>query len=326
MNFYAKTVDNKKSECYTKRVINVRHTPQGDYETNPKSIFYKENKTMKKILGLIASVAAVVMSAFALTACGGAKYPVTDGKFTIATNCPFGVYEYVENGKAYGIDIELAGLFAKQENLELVVKNIDFDVIFTQVQSGLADAGMAGITISETRMKTFDFSDTYADASQKLIVMESNTDFDDKTTVKAVEDHLKSLEGKKIGYQTGTTGGMYINGNEDFEFDGFENIEGKGYDTAVLAVNDMKNGNLYAVIVDDGPAAAIAANISGVKVIDVKLTDEQYAFVIKKGNSKLQKKFNEFLKKTKEDGTFDSIVAKYYEGKGEKVGYNVTTE
>lgn len=280
---------------------------------------------MKKVIKLVTALCLAVATVFAMVACGSVKYPVTDGKFTIVTNCPFGVYEYIgDDDKIYGIDIELAGMFAKQEGLELVVKNIDFDAIFTEVDAGHADAGMAGITVSEARKKVYDFSDTYAKASQKLIVLESNTDFDGKTTAADVEAVLKGLTDKKIGYQTGTTGGMYINGDEDFGYDGFANIEGKGYDTAVIAATDMKNGNIYAVVVDEGPAAAIASQVKGVKVIDVKLTDEDYAFLIKKGNENLQKKFNAFLKTVKENGEYDKIVDKYFNGNGEKVGYTLS--
>lgn len=284
---------------------------------------------MKKLFAAIASALLLVTCALGFTACGKeeVKYPVEDGKFTVVTNCPFGMYEYIgDDGKIYGIDIELAGLFAEENNLELVVKNIDFDAIFTQVDSGYADAGMAGITVTEDRQKTYDFSDTYCKASQKLIVLDSNNDFANATTTEDVETVLKSLSGKKIGYQTGTTGGMYINGDADFDFAGFSNIEGKGYNTAVDAVNDMINGNIYAVIVDEGPADAIVDAKTGVKVIDVKLTDEEYAFVIKKGNTTLQKKFNDFLAKIKENGTYDAIETKYYQNVGTKVGYNVTTD
>ena len=284
---------------------------------------------MKKLFASVASALLLVTGALGLTACGKeeVKYPVEVGKFSVVTNCPFGMYEYIGNdGKIYGIDIELAGLFAQENNLELVVKNIDFDAIFTQVESGYADAGMAGITVTADRQKVYDFSNTYCKASQKLIVLDTNNDFEGMTDAVTVENALKGLSGKKIGYQTGTTGGMYINGDEDFGFDGFANIEGKGYDTAVLAVEDMINGNLYAVVVDEGPANAIAKEKSGVKVIDVKLTDEEYAFVMKKGNKTLQDKFNEFIAKVKADGTYDAIEAKYYQNVGTKVGYKVTTD
>lgn len=282
---------------------------------------------MKKFFSILFSCLVVFTATLGFTACGN-NYStfVEDGKFIVVTNCPFGMYEYIgDDGKIYGIDIEIAGLFAKENNLELVVKNIDFDAIFTQVDSGYADAGMAGITVTEAREAIYDFTDTYCQASQKLIVLEDNNDFLGATTASQVEGLLASLTSKKIGYQTGTTGSMYIVGDADFEFEGFSNIEGKGYDTAVLAVNDMLNGNLYAVVVDEGPANAIASAIEGVKVVDVKLTDEEYAFVLRKNNTELQSKFNDFIAKIKADGTYDAIEAKYYQNVGEKVGYSVTT-
>lgn len=280
---------------------------------------------MKKLLTILVTAILAVTCVFGLTACGEVKYPVEDGKLTVVTNCPFGNYEYIgEDGKIYGIDIEIAGLFAAEQGLELVVKNIDFDAIFTSVDTGKADVGMAGITITESRSQVYDFTDTYCKASQKLIVLESNADFNGKTTVQEVETVLGALTDKKIGYQIGTTGSMYINGDADFGFAGFSNIEGKGYDTAVTAVQDMKNGNIYGVVVDEGPAATIAANVEGIKVVDVKLTDEDYAFVMKKGNEKLQSAFNTFIAKIKGDGTYAAIEAKYYQGVGEKVGYTVS--
>ncbi len=181
----------------------------------------------------------------------------------VATNCPFEPFEYIgDDGKIYGLDIEIAAAYAEKHNLTLVVKNIGFDDIFTQVDSGYADIGMAGITVSEDRAAIYDFTNTYYKASQKLIVAADNTDFDDCKTVEDVEAKLASLSGKKIGYQTGTTGGMYINGDEDFGYDGFSNIEGKGYSTAQEALTDLINGNIYAVIVDEAPATALtkAAN------------------------------------------------------------------
>jgi len=94
------------------------------------------------------------------------------------------------------------------------------------------------------------------------------------------------LTGKSIGFQNGTTGSMYISGNEDWGYDGFSNITPKGYNTALLAAMDLVNGNIYGVVVDNAPAAAIVKAINGtnqvLKVIDISLTNEQYAYVLKK--------------------------------------------
>ena len=181
-----------------------------------------------------------------------------ESNLIVVTNCPFEPFEYIgDDGKIYGLDIEIAAAYARANNLTLVIKNIGFDDIFTQVDAGYADIGMAGITVSEDRAAIYDFTDTYYKASQKLIVAIDNTDFDAFTTVAEVEAKLAELSGKKIGYQNGTTGGMYINGDDDWGYAGFENIEGKGYATAQEAVLDLMNGNLYAVIVDEAPANAI---------------------------------------------------------------------
>ena len=182
----------------------------------------------------------------------------TADNLIVATNCPFEPFEYIgDDGKIYGLDIEIAAAYAASKNLTLVVKNIGFDDIFTQVEAGYADIGMAGITVSEDRAAIYDFTNTYYAASQKLIVAADNTDFDACTTAAEVEAVLAALEGKKIGYQTGTTGGMYINGDEDWGYDGFANVEGKGYATAQDALQDIINGNIYAVVVDEAPGAAL---------------------------------------------------------------------
>ena len=182
----------------------------------------------------------------------------TADNLIVATNCPFEPFEYIgDDGKIYGLDIEIAAAYAASKNLTLVVKNIGFDDIFTQVEAVYADIGMAGITVSEDRAAIYDFTNTYYAASQKIIVAADNTDFDACTTAAEVEAVLAALEGKKIGYQTGTTGGMYINGDEDWGYTGFANIEGKGYATAQDALQDLINGNIYAVVVDEAPGAAL---------------------------------------------------------------------
>lgn len=188
----------------------------------------------------------------------------TDGNLVVVTNCPFEPFEYIgDDGKIYGLDIEIAAAYAASKGLDLVIKNIGFDDIFTQVEAGYADIGMAGITVSADRAAIYDFTDTYYNASQKIIVAADNTAFDSCTTVAEVENVIKSLEGKKFGYQTGTTGGMYVNGDADWGYDGFANLEGKGYATAQDAITDLINGNIFAVVVDEAPGAALANAANG---------------------------------------------------------------
>lgn len=182
----------------------------------------------------------------------------TEGLFVVATNVPFGPFEYRDiDGKVYGIDIEIAQGYAKSKGLELAVVTMDFDAIFLSVAAGYSDIGMAGITVNPDRELSFDFTNTYYNASQKLIVLESNTDFDNCKTVADVEEVLKGLQGKKIGYQTATMGNWYIDGDEDFGFEGFANIEGVGNASLQFVTLDVLNGNLYAVVTDELPAQSL---------------------------------------------------------------------
>jgi polar amino acid transport system substrate-binding protein len=182
----------------------------------------------------------------------------TDENFVVATNCPFEPFEYIgDDGKAYGIDLEIAALYAESKGLELVVKNIAFDAILNDVNAGYSDMGMAGMTVNEDRLVSNDFTTAYYQASQKIIVAADNTDFDNCKTAEDVENVIKALSGKKIGYQTGTTGNWYVAGDADWGFDGFANVEAKGYSTAQLAIQDLVNGQIYAVVVDEAPGAAM---------------------------------------------------------------------
>lgn len=118
-----------------------------------------------------------------------------------------------------------------------------------------------------------------------------------------------------VGVQSGTTGQYYVDGDEDWGYEGFANLELKKYNNAGLATQDMLNGKVNAVVVDEGPAKAIAKAMNGkVKVIDIKLTDEEYAFGVDKANPVLEQKVNEFIAKATADGTIEAIMDKYFKG------------
>lgn len=188
----------------------------------------------------------------------------TEENFVVATNCPFEPFEYIgSDGLAYGIDIEIAYEYAKAKNLNLVIKNIDFDAILNDIDAGYSDIGMAGMTITEDRLEVCDFTNTYYEASQKLVVAYDNTAFDNCQTASDVEAVLTSLNKEKVGYQIGTTGNWYVVGDEDWGFSGFSNLVPTGYKTAQLAIQDIVNGLLYAVVVDEAPAEAMVKAING---------------------------------------------------------------
>ncbi len=122
----------------------------------------------------------------------------------------------------------------------------------------------------------------------------------------------------KIGVQAGTTGQYFVDGDVDWEFDGIAGYASKGYSNGGLAVNDMKNGAVKYVMIDEQPAKELDKKIDGIKVIDVALTEEEYAFGVDKAQPDLLAKVNEILAEMKSNGKLNEIVAAYATGEGIK--------
>ncbi len=186
-----------------------------------------------------------------------AELDTSKDQLVVATNAAFEPFEFTKGDKFTGIDMEIAKLLADKLGVELVVSNMDFDAVVLSVGQGKADIAMAGLTVNEKRKESVNFSDSYYNASQKVVVLESDTRFDDCKTAEDVEAILKELgNDEKIGIQTGTTGQFYVEGDADWGFEGFDS-EGVGFRSGSLAVQDMINGNVDLVIIDEAPAKAI---------------------------------------------------------------------
>ncbi len=183
-------------------------------------------------------------------------------QLVVATNAAFPPFEYYEGDSYYGIDMEIMRLFAEKIGKELVIKNVDFDAVCTQVESGYADIAAAGLTVNPTRAEIVTFSESYYLASQMIITTEEDTTFD---ACKTAEDVTKILNGydasKNVGSQRGTTGQFFVEGDEGFGFDGFK-VTSKAYDNGALAVQDLINGNIDFVIIDEAPAKMIAESFN----------------------------------------------------------------
>lgn len=241
---------------------------------------------MKKIIAL----ALVAMMAVCLFSGCGSK---DDGKLTMATNATFPPYEFYENDKIVGIDAEIAAAIAEKIGMELEIVDTEFGSIITGVQTGKYDIGMAGMTVTEERLQSVDFSDTYAMGVQSIIV-KSGSD------IKSVDD----LEGHKIGVQQDTTGHIYA--SDDY---GDENVIpfNKGTDAVAALVSDKVD----CVIIDNEPAKSYVSSNEGLQILDTEYVKEDYAICVSKENKDLLEKINKALNELIDDGTVKKIVDKY---------------
>ena len=224
----------------------------------------------------------------------GAAKEAAGGRLIMATNAEFPPYEYHDGDAVVGIDAEIAKAIADELGMELEIEDIAFDSIIPEIVSGKADMGLAGMTVTEDRMQSVDFSDTYAKASQKIIVTEDSE-------IASPDD----LKGVIVGVQLGTTGDIYVS---DLEADG-TTVE--RYSKGFEAVQALSQGKIDAVVIDGEPAKTFVAETQGLKILDESFTDEEYAIAVKKGNTELLEKINGALKTLKDNGTLDEIVAKY---------------
>ncbi len=191
-----------------------------------------------------------------------AELDANKDQLVVATNAGFEPFEYTVGDKYYGIDMEIAAALAKHLGKELVISNMDFDAVCLSVGQSKADIAMAGLTIKEDRKEYVNFTDKYYDAAQKLIVKADDKTFDDAKTADDVVAILSKFDSKtKIGVQNGTTGQFYVEGDEGWGFTGFA-TECIGYKSGSLAVQDMINGNINFVIIDEAPADSISKAIN----------------------------------------------------------------
>ena len=231
--------------------------------------------------------------AAAETEAAAALETVQPGKLVMCTNAEFPPYEYHDANDIVGIDVDICRAIAEKLGLELEIEDIAFDSIIPEVVSGKADLGAAGMTVTEDRKQNVDFSDTYAHASQVIIVREDSE-------VAGPDD----LAGKIVGVQQGTTGDIYISG--DLGDDAVER-----YAKGMEAVQALAQSKIDAVVIDGEPAKKYVEEVAGLKILDDSYTDEDYAIAVKKGNTALVEAINEALAELKADGTLDEIVAKY---------------
>ena len=192
-----------------------------------------------------------------------AEEDASKDQLVVATNAAFPPFESTEGADYTGIDMEIMAGLAEYLGKELVIKNIDFKSVFSTVDAGYADITASGITVNESRKEFVDFSESYYTASQIIIAPADDTAFDACKTLEDVEAVLKGF-GKDvtIGVQAGTTGQYYVEGDADWDFEGL-GCTCKAYDSGALAVNDMVNGNVQYVIIDEAPAKSIAASVNG---------------------------------------------------------------
>lgn len=258
------------SEAATAKVIDVDLTNE-EYafgvDKDQPELLEQANAFIAKILedGTFDEICDRYFGGGEPVAVQSAELDSSKDQLVVATNAAFEPFEYTQGEDYYGIDMEIAALFAEELGQELVIQNMDFDAVCLSVGQHKCDIAMAGLTINEEREELVTFTDPYYQASQRLIVPSSDTSFDDCADADAVAAKLGELESSdSIGVQQGTTGQFYVEGDEEWGFEGLP-ATCVPYKNGSLAVQDMLQGKIQYVIIDAAPAAAITESINEVQ-------------------------------------------------------------
>ena len=270
----------------------------------------------KKLFVLLAVVLVAVCLVAGFAACVDMSTMGPDeikeyGTLVIATNAEFEPFEYFDaENNIVGWDMDIARELGRMLGVEVKINHMEFDSVLSAVASGNAHIAMAGISYSEKRDKTVDFSEDVFDSSQMIIVRSDDN---------SIQDAF-DLEGKRVGGQNGTVGLQLAQLSEDWAYDedgklilGAPAQPATGYLSGALAVQALVNGQLDAVILDKFPAQAIAANYPDqVKILANPVFNDAYAFAVAEGNKALADWINSAIAEMKKTGFWQENMDKYF--------------
>ena len=241
-------------------------------------------KTISLILCLVFCFACFAPSALA-----------ADKVLKVATNVAFPPYEYYEDEKVVGIDVDIVQAICDKLGYEMELSDMEFGSIITAVAAGKVDVGFGAITITEERAKSVNFTTSYSTGIQSIIVKEDSP-------ITGVEDLEE--KGIKIGVQQDTTGDIYA--TDQFGEDHMARFN-KGAD----AVQALITGKVNCVIIDNSPAETFVAQNKGLKILPTAYAEEAYGFELNKNATELYEEFNGALEELLKDGTVQKIIDKY---------------
>jgi polar amino acid transport system substrate-binding protein len=217
-------------------------------------------------------------------------------KIRIATDATWPPFEYVDEQTMdiVGFDIDLIKAIADEAGLDIEILNVSWDPLLAGMAQGQYDAAISAMTITEERKEVMLFSNPYFEAGQLVTVEFDNTD------IKSKED----LGGKTVGAQIGTTG--------SFEVEKIAGATLKTYDDIGLAMQDLMNGQIDAVIADNPLAMGYAnKNPDKLKTVGAVFTSEYYGIAVSKTKPEILERINEGLAKVKAEGLIDELILKW---------------
>ena len=257
----------------------------------------KKDGSLDKIISKWTGSTKATSSTPETTTPAGKKATPVKAKYTIASDSSFAPFVFQDSNNKYtGIDMDLIKAIAKDQGFTIEITNPGFDAALNAVQSGQADGMIAGMSVTDARKETFDFSEPYYTANAILAVKESST-----------IASYKDLKGKTIGVKNGTASQTFLTKNQS-KYD----YKIKTFADASSMYDSLNSGSVDAVM-DDEPVVKYSISQGQKLKTPIKGTPiGDTAFAVKKGsNPELIQMFNNGLANIKKNGQYQKILDKY---------------
>lgn len=256
----------------------------------------------------LKAAAAVAITALALASCGGSKEGapsasdaalVKPGTLTVCSDVPYPPFEDFDKSAPSGFkgfDVDIVQAVADGLKLKLAIRDSSFDGLQSgqALNAGQCDLAASAMTITPERQKNLDFSTSYYDSKQSLLVPKDSD-------IKSIRD----LAGKTVGVQQGTTGKTYTEKNAP------KTAKIPSFPSDAEMYQAIQAGQVDALL-QDLPVNLEHTKTGKFVIVEQYDTNESYGLALKKGNTALLKDVNAQLAKLKSSGEYEKLYDKYF--------------
>ena len=259
-------------------------------------------KNLKVAAAILAACSMTLAGASAVLADEETEYDfssvetVSEGKLIVGTEAGFAPYEYLVGDEVWGVDMDIAQEIASPLGVKLEIQNMDFAGALLAVQQGKVDIVAAGVSVSDEREEVMDFSVKYVDSKDVVVVNA------EKPAVE--ESSAEALAGKVVGVQQGNIADLWVTDNTEAK-------DVQRYTKFVQAAQDLANGKIDCIVMDEAPAIELVASSNGkLEILEGDaLFEDSYAIAMKKGNESMKDAVDAVITKLQDSGEMGEIFA-----------------
>jgi ABC-type amino acid transport substrate-binding protein len=248
-----------------------------------------------RLLKMLSKIITSTLLFLCLASCSQEKDGAEKDTLIVATSADNPPYEYIQEGKIVGLDIDVINAIGKELGKKVVIKNLDFPGLLPVLSTNNVDLVISAITVTEQRRAHIDFSNAYSSTSMSVLFRQGEN-------LKSIDE----LNGKVIGVQMGTTWEAYV---KDLIIR-FPDIRIRSLANNLVLVEELKAGSVDAIVMEGMQVQKFEQNIKDLASFPLIDTKGEFAIALPK-NSRLTPMMNEAIQKLQSNGHLQQIKEKW---------------